>query len=83
MQWAEHEYICAWLNDWFAGRGFRLDRDANFYDAGAIDSLSVFQLIEELEAKFTFNFDARDFQDRRFSTIAGLAEIVNERLQPR
>ena len=72
--------IEAWLNDWFAGRGHRPARDANFYDAGAIDSLGLFELIEAVEGHFKFKFGARDFQDRRFSTISGLAEIVHERL---
>lgn len=70
----------AWLQDWFAGRGHRLTPDQNYFDAGAVDSFGVIELIEALETKFKFSFGERDFQDRRFATIAGLAEIVNGRL---
>ncbi len=73
--------IEAWLQDWFAGRGFRLDRTANLYDAGAIDSLGLFEMIDAIEGNFKFRFGS--FQDRRllFATIASLTELIDERLQ--
>lgn len=72
--------IEAWLQDWFAGRGARPQRDENYFDAGAIDSFGVILLIEAVEKHFEIAFRQRDFQDRRFATIAGLTEIINERL---
>ena len=75
--------IETWLQVWFAERGFALDREQNYYDAGAIDSLGVIELIEDIEMRLGVTWGERDFQDRRFSTIAGLAEIVDERLHPR
>jgi acyl carrier protein len=69
-----------WLDHWFAKRGATLDREENYFDAGAIDSFGVIELIEAIEEHFAIQFGERDFQDRRFSTIAGLAEITNERL---
>jgi acyl carrier protein len=73
--------IEAWLQDWFAGRGARVASDANYFEAGAIDSFGVIELIEAVESHFKIAFRQHDFQDRRFASIAGLAEIVNERLQ--
>lgn len=73
--------IEAWLQDWFAGRGHRLTREQNYFEAEAVDSFGVIELIEALETEFKFSFGERDFQDRRFATIAGLAEIVDGRLQ--
>ena len=73
--------IEAWLQDWFAGRGHRPASDANYFDAGAIDSFGVIELIEAVEQHFSISFRQHDFQDRRFASISGLAEIVNERLQ--
>ena len=72
--------IEAWLQDWFAGRGARVARDANYFEVGAIDSFGVIELIEAVEKQFEIDFRQHDFQDRRFASIAGLAEIVQERL---
>ena len=55
-------------------------RDENYFDAGAIDSFGVIELIEAVEDRFKIAFRQHDFQDRRFATVAGLAEIVHERL---
>lgn len=38
-------------------------------------------MIEAVESHFRISFRQHDFQDRRFATIAGLAEIVDARLQ--
>ena len=70
----------AWLVDWFAGRGHRLTREQNYFEAEAVDSFGVIELIEACETEFRFSFGERDFQDRRFATIAGLAEIIDGRL---
>ena len=69
-----------WLQDWFAGRGARVASDANYFEVGAIDSFGVIELIEAVESHFKIAFRQHDFQDRRFASIAGLAEIVNDRL---
>lgn len=72
-----------WLQQWFAARGATLAREQNYFEAEAIDSFGVIELIEAVETQFAMFFHQRDFQDRRFATIAGLAEIVDERLQQR
>ena len=72
--------IEAWLQDWFAGRGARPKRDENYFEAEAVDSFGVIELIEAIETHFAFSFGATDFQDRRFATIAGLAEMIDGRL---
>jgi acyl carrier protein len=72
--------IEAWLQDWFASRGAKVARDQNYFDANAIDSFGVIEMIEEIEDHFKLKFRQHDFQDRRFATVAGLAEIINERL---
>jgi acyl carrier protein len=73
--------IEAWLQEWFAGRGATVARDQNYFDANAIDSFGVIEMIEAIEDHFKVKFRQHDFQDRRFATIAGLAEIVDARLQ--
>ncbi|MBI4308465.1 MAG: acyl carrier protein [Chloroflexi bacterium] len=51
----------------------------NYFEAKLIDSLGVIELITEVEDHFGISFTDRDFQDRRFSTIGGLEEIIMER----
>jgi acyl carrier protein len=70
-----------WLQDWFATRGATVARDANYFEINAIDSFGVIEMIEAIEDHFKVKFRQHDFQDRRFATIAGLAEIIDDRLQ--
>jgi acyl carrier protein len=72
--------IEAWLHDWFAGRGHRLTREQNYFDAGGVDSESAWPFVLEVETHFGVTFENRDWQDRRFPTIAGLAEMIDERV---
>jgi acyl carrier protein len=74
--------VQVWLRSWFAGRapGMRLDDDDNFFEREAVDSFGVIELIEGAEQHFGMRFTERDFQDRRFSTISGLSEIIASRM---
>lgn len=69
-----------WLKEWFAARGTAPKRDENYFEAEAVDSFGIIELIEAIETNFAFSFGATDFQDRRFATIAGLAEMIDARL---
>lgn len=77
--------VSTWLLDWFAGRGevpgaTPEERLAvSYFDAKLIDSMSVVELLEAVEARFAMRFSEADFQDRRFFTIGGLATLVRER----
>lgn len=78
----------AWLVDWFAERNgmsaaeVEARRDVNFIDAGLLDSFGVIELIEAAEGAFDVRFGETHFQDRRFSTVGGLAEIIDSLRQP-
>lgn len=50
----------------------------NYFEVGIIDSVEVIFLIEAMEKKFGIKFTEKHFQDRRFSTIEGLSEIIAE-----
>lgn len=75
------EQPLTWLSGWFADRAphRELSPTENYFEAEVIDSFAVIELIEALETSFGCRFDDRDFQDRRFSSIAGLAEIIVEK----
>jgi acyl carrier protein len=76
--------ISAWLLEWFARNGTlraplpERDLPLNYFEARWIDSMGVIELITDVEAHFDIGFDQRHFQDRRFATVAGLAEIIDE-----
>lgn len=74
----------AWVIAWFEQRGPVPGADAaakagvDYFDAGLLDSIGVVDLVSQLEEKFGVRFTDRHFQEPRFSTIGGLADIVAE-----
>ena len=80
------ENVEKWLFEWFRRHGGEIvenlqqAKEQNYFNAGWIDSMGVIELISEIEQYFNIAFSAGDFQDRRFSTIAGLAEIIQNRM---
>ena len=72
----------AWLLEWFKSRGTLVQEaaldgtDHNYFEAGLIDSLGVIELISDIESSFGITFTEQHFQDRRFSTVDGLAEMM-------
>lgn len=72
-----------WLLDWFNKRvpHVHLSTEDNYFNAGAIDSLGIMELIEDMEQHFLIRFTQDDFQDRRFASIAGLTAIVSEKIE--
>ena len=75
-----------WLVDWFKEHGVQFEGDMeklkneNFFNSGWIDSLGIIDLISDLEKQFNFAFLSADFQDRRFSSIQGLVEIIKVKI---
>jgi D-alanine--poly(phosphoribitol) ligase subunit 2 len=71
------DYV-SWLQAWFRQRAphVQLAPEDNYFTAGAIDSLGVIELVEDLEKTFAVRFTQDDFQDRRFSSVAGLADLL-------
>ncbi len=73
-----------WLLKWFQKHDNKLllDLDENYFQKGIIDSMGIIELIMDIEKKFDFRFSQRDFQDRRFSSVNGLSEIISEKVTP-
>jgi len=73
----------SWLIKWFREQNPMLasltDQEmeaADFFAAEYIDSFGVIMLIEAAEQEFGISFDEDDFQNRSFSRVAGLAELI-------
>lgn len=70
-----------WLLEWFKNKGVSFDSkldysNLNYFEVGWIDSLGVIELICAIEEYYGINFTEQHFQDRRFSTVGGLSEII-------
>jgi len=52
----------------------------NYFELGLIDSFGIIILIEEIETYYSIRLSEKHFEQRRFSTIAGLAEIIEEEI---
>jgi D-alanine--poly(phosphoribitol) ligase subunit 2 len=76
------EDILTWVTKWFEKRGgipgnsLEEKLAVNYFNSGLIDSLGVIEMITEMEKHFRIRFTEMHFQDRRFSTIGGLGEII-------
>lgn len=55
-------------------------QDVELFEAGYLDSLGVVRLILFLESTFTVTLDDGILLDPRFTTIAGIGELVSRRL---
>lgn len=78
------ERASEWLCDWFVSRRkFKGEAaqllDINYFDAGLLTSLEVIEFVSEIEDRFGMQFSEQDFQDPRFVTVAGLAELIADR----
>jgi acyl carrier protein len=70
-----------WIIDWFALQTphITLLPNENYFAVGVIDSLGIIELIEEMEKVFSVRFSQDDFQDKRFTFVSGLAEMITEK----
>jgi len=70
-------YILERLGERAAARGAAAPAAADdLFLTGALDSVAVVDFILDLEARFDFAFTPRDFQERRFATARGMAELA-------
>tara|TARA_B110000014_G_scaffold57383_1_gene38774 strand:- start:3184 stop:3447 length:264 start_codon:yes stop_codon:yes gene_type:complete len=74
-----------WLIRWFEKNSLSNDinvKDSvnqNYFENGWIDSLKFIDLVTQIEEEFSIRFSNDEFQDRKFSTIEGLAKIIEEK----
>lgn len=75
-----------WLTNWFVARA-KIGKsvpetlpDTDYFEAGWLTSMEVVEFVTEIEQRFGMQFTDRDLQDPRFVTIAGLTELILERV---
>lgn len=56
--------------------------DVDYLSEGYLDSLSLIKFITSIEKNFQIKLDQKDFLNRKFRTIKGLASIIkNKRIR--
>ncbi len=78
------DQVAQWLCEWFLSRrkfkGVAAQlSETNYFEAGLLTSLEVIEFVSDIENRFGVQFSEHDFQDPRFGTVAGLAELVASR----
>ena len=72
--------IIEWLINWFSKKNnlstYKDLNSINFLEEDLIDSLGLTHLIVEIETQLNIRFTYDDFQNPKFSTINGLADII-------
>lgn len=51
----------------------------NYFNEAWIDSIQFISFISDMEETFNISFENDEFQDRKFMTIEGLAEIIEKK----
>jgi acyl carrier protein len=76
--------VRAWVHTWFVERNptSAIDDEANFYEAGYVDSFGIIELIDAIESHFAIQFADEDFRLASFRTIVGLSDIIAARAEP-
>ncbi len=70
-----------WFKQWFAQREnvpSNIEMDRNYFEQGLVDSFGFLELIFAVEKQYGVKFTEKHFKDKRFNTLAGLAQIVEE-----
>jgi acyl carrier protein len=80
------EEIRDWLIQWFKKNALLTEDeisskiDENYFQRGWIDSFQFISFLTEIEGRFHIHFSNAEFQDRTFSTIEGLTEIIEKKV---
>jgi len=76
----------SWILKWFQDNANVLeneinkDRDENYFMKGWIDSLKFISFISDIENKFNISFSNDEFQNRKFATINGIIQILEDKI---
>jgi aminoglycoside 3-N-acetyltransferase len=80
-----YDKIKNWLINWFIGNSGIEDKkikrnlNANYLEDGWIDSLEFIKFVSDIEEYFGITFSNDEFQNREFSTIDGLTNVIKLR----
>lgn len=76
--------IQKWLINWFMENTgadeteLNNSIEENYFLKGFIDSFQFIELISDIEDEYGIEFDNSQFEDRSFSSIRGLSQIISQ-----
>lgn len=79
-------YVKTWLIEWFktntdiSEENIGNDLNVNYFEKGWIDSFKFITFITDIEDNFNIRFSNDQFQDRTFSTIDGVIQLIKEKV---
>lgn len=82
----EREKVGEWVVCWFEKNTMIKKNEIvsnlqqNYFDNNLIDSFRFISFIMDIEQHFNINFSNDEFQNREFSTINGISEIIYKRI---
>jgi acyl carrier protein len=69
------------LQGWFLeNRGVHVEPGDDFVESAQMDSFEVLTLVTFCEERFGISFAASDLESDKFTTLAGLAELIRAHL---
>lgn len=71
------KYIIKWLGE--KTSNVEVNKKSDFHSNGLLDSFGIFELVHELENRFSFQFTDDDFQHPHFRTINGIVRLIINR----
>ena len=80
-----NQEVSNWLLTWFSSRDkIRVSASQaltiDYLQSGLLTSLEIVELVSDIESHFAIQFSEAEMQDQRFSTIGGIAELVEAAL---
>lgn len=79
--------IKEWVINWFlinsnaTQNNIKNNLNENYLETGWIDSLQFVSFISDIENEFKIRFDNDEFQNKEFSNISGLSELIKEKMK--
>lgn len=62
------------------GGEIKITETTNLLETGALDSLSIMQLMLQLSSHFEFEMDANDFIEENFGNVNSLVRLVSSKV---
>ncbi len=75
------EWLISWFerNTSFSSAEICENLDSNYFEKNYVDSFEFISLVGEIESELNISLSYDDFMNRKFSTINGLAEILESK----
>lgn len=71
-----HSKILDIITIFFNEKGLQVENDIDLFEMGAIDSMTIIEMISYIEEKIGVSLDAADLKGDNFRTLDSIAEFI-------